>query len=309
VEKEQFQKWFRFSKKERNGLLIFLFLVVSFFTIPYFLPKKIKENEANKKAIATSHEGSTHRDSLFTFDPNTLDKEGWLQLGLKEKTANTILHYCQKGGCFRHPEDIRKIYGLKSVDADKLIPYIQIENTQNPPHFSKTTQHFVSDKNVHFPIEINHAGWQHFAALPGMNDKLAQRITHYREAKHGFHSVEEIAKTYGLQPQLFEKIKPYLRCSLVVEKPIDQTTSLPSQQQTIQEQLSKQIATKKVNINSAILSEFMRTRKIPKSVAEAIIVYREQHGNYSSISEIKNIAFINNDLFDRISPYLKTEED
>ncbi|QES89995.1 helix-hairpin-helix domain-containing protein [Rhizosphaericola mali] len=305
MEKEKFQKWFRFSKKERNGMLIFLFILLMFFTIPHFFPEKTISTEKKPPYFADNIAEPLTHPNLFIFDPNTLDKAGWLKLGLKEKTANTILHYCQKGGRFRHPEDIRKIYGLKSEDADRLIPFIQIQ--QNNLHSDRNiSKHSVKVSNIPFPIEINHASWQHFAALPGINDKLAQRIVHYRDAKHGFHSVDDIAKAYGLSKQSFEKIKSLLRCTTVLEETKFDNNSNITQEQTVQ--LQNPI-TKKVNINAAVLSEFMQSRKIPKSVAEAIIIYREQHGNYSSVADIKNIAFMNNDLFDKISPYLKTEED
>lgn len=305
MRKETVQKWFRFSKKERNGMFIFLFILVAFYIIPHFFPKKKISTEKERPFITGEVAKPLAHPSLFIFDPNTLDKAGWLRLGLKEKTANTILHYCQKGGRFRHPEDIRKIYGLKSEDADRLIPFIQIQ--QNNLHSDQnTSKPYTKAANIQFPIEINHAGWQHFAALPGISEKIAQRIVHYRDAKHGFHSVDDIAKTYGLSTQSFEKIKSLLRCAPISEETKFDNNSSLTQEQTVQRQNP---ITKKVNINAAVLSEFMQSKKIPKSVAEAIIIYREQHGNYNAVADIKNIAFINNDLFDKISPYLKTDED
>ncbi|MEI9908826.1 MAG: hypothetical protein WDO71_03640 [Bacteroidota bacterium] len=43
---------------------------------------------------------STSSGSLFHFDPNTIDEEGWKKLGLKEKTIHTIQNYLRKGGHF-----------------------------------------------------------------------------------------------------------------------------------------------------------------------------------------------------------------
>lgn len=293
-----------FEKREKWNARFSLYSRCVFHNSSFF-PKKISSTEKKRPLNIGEVTKPLSHPSLFIFDPNTLNKTGWLRLGLKEKTANTILHYCQKGGRFRHPEDIRKIYGLKSEDADRLIPFIQIQ--QNNLHTDQNiSKKYVKVSNIPFPIEINHASWQHFAALPGINDKLAQRIVHYRDAKNGFHSVDDIAKTYGLSKQSFEKIKSLLRCTPVSEETKFENIPSITQVQTIQLQNS---ITKKVNINAAVLSEFMQSRKIPKSVAEAIIIYREQHGNYSSVADIKNIAFINNDLFDKISPYLKTEED
>ena len=68
-----------------------------------------------------------NRQKGFLFDPNTLDGEGWIRLGVPEKAATNVIRYREKGGLFRKPEDIGKIYGMPDQLAAELQPYIQIE--------------------------------------------------------------------------------------------------------------------------------------------------------------------------------------
>jgi len=68
----------------------------------------------------------------FKFDPNELDAAGWKQLGIRDRTIQTILNYRSKGGRFRKPEDLRKIWGMLPADADRLIPYCSIEKQNYP---------------------------------------------------------------------------------------------------------------------------------------------------------------------------------
>jgi len=46
---------------------------------------------------------------------------------------------------------------------------------------------------------------------------------------------------------------------------------------------------------------------IERNVAKAIVLYRIQHGNYQTVSDIKKIVFIKEVLFQKIAPYLTTE--
>src|SRR5690606_25983918 len=62
------------------------------------------------------------KHELFPFDPNELDSAGWRRLGLREKTVKTILNYRSKGGRFRKPEDLSRVYGLIQEDYERLRP-------------------------------------------------------------------------------------------------------------------------------------------------------------------------------------------
>ncbi len=59
--------------------------------------------------------------------------------------------------------------------------------------------------------------------------------------------------------------------------------------------------TGKVNINTALAEELMTLAGIGESKAESIISYRQEHGSFKSIEEIKNINGIKDSVFNKIS--------
>lgn len=59
--------------------------------------------------------------------------------------------------------------------------------------------------------------------------------------------------------------------------------------------------TGKVNINIASAEELMTLAGIGESKAESIISYRQEHGSFKSIEEIKNINGIKDSVFNKIS--------
>jgi DNA uptake protein ComE-like DNA-binding protein len=61
---------------------------------------------------------------------------------------------------------------------------------------------------------------------------------------------------------------------------------------------------KKININSTDATTLKAHPYIRWNLANAIVQYRSQHGEYKSLDELKQIAIITPEIFDRISNYL-----
>ena len=151
--------------------------------------------------------------TLFTFDPNTLDENGFRKLGLPEKTVHTLINYRNKGGHFYKPEDLSKIYGLSDADAQRLIPYVKIAGTKKDKESYQPAQPEYAAKKVvsdDFKLDINKATAEDWKKFPGIGDGIANRIVKFRYSKGGFTSVDDVAKTYGISDSLFQTIKPHL---------------------------------------------------------------------------------------------------
>ena len=90
--------------------------------------------------------------------------------------------------------------------------------------------------------------------------------------------IDQIAETYGLPDSSFQKIKAFLR---------------------LEKSLIKQF-----NINTASRDEMKSHPYIKWNLANAIVEYRNQHGNFSSLQDLKKITLITNEVFDKIKFYL-----
>lgn len=60
-----------------------------------------------------------------------------------------------------------------------------------------------------------------------------------------------------------------------------------------------------VDINTCTIDELMEVRGIGRVKAEAIIKYREDNGNFSSIEDIQKVSGIGESLFEKIKEYIK----
>lgn len=305
--KKIIKDYFTFSKKERTAIVLLLLLIACFIVMPYlYAPKhkpplvnkaltdflaKTKTDTAEKEnAENASRNFSKARDKTgikkenFYFDPNTISETDWKRLGINERTARTILNYRNKGGKFKMPEDIRKIWGIKKEDADRLLPYVKLAEAtvikkekiiDEVPKFQPVV------KKQAAAMDINTATETEWKTLPGVGDMLSARIVKYRDRIGGFINLEQVKRTYGLADSVYEKIEQYLI--------INQKT-LP-----------------KLNLNTATFYDLKRRLSIPSPVAKSIISYREENGSFKTVADLQKIAFVTDTMFARISLLVKTD--
>ncbi|MDI3298304.1 MAG: helix-hairpin-helix domain-containing protein [Bacillota bacterium] len=61
------------------------------------------------------------------------------------------------------------------------------------------------------PLDLNRASADELDRLPGIGPSRAAAIVALREARGGFHSVDELLEVRGIGPVLFEQIRPLVR--------------------------------------------------------------------------------------------------
>jgi competence protein ComEA len=292
--------YFTFSKKERIAVMVLLVLMSGFIAAPYLyepateMPVMSKElaefvsgsDSSNEKNTTTNPAadltaGKKNEVVLFSFDPNTIDAGAWKRLGINERTATTILNYRNKGGRFRSPEDIRKIWGLRKEDAERLLPYIVIAGSKPPVLPAQQTSVPPPIQKPAIPIDINTAGVPEWKSLPGIGEVLAARVVKFRDKIGGFLSVEQVKKTYGISDSLFSAIAPYL---------IFQPSSLP-----------------KLNLNTASVYELRTRTGISYPLAKAIVDIRNQEGAYPDINSVKTKVPMPDSIWQKLVLLIKTE--
>ncbi len=229
----------------------------------------------SKKGYKTPFTGT-----MFYFDPNTLDAAGWQKLGIKDKTIASMQKYIAKGGRFREPNDLKKVWGLRNDEKERLIPYVRIAATAQPTYANNYTPYEKKpyEKKVIAPVDINAGDSTAFDALPGIGGGFSRRIVNFRNRLGGFYKVEQVAETFGLPDSVFQKIKPLLKI--------------------------EGNDVKKINVNTATEEELKAHPYIRWQLAKVITEYKKQHGNFKALDELKKIILIDAATYNKISPYL-----
>lgn len=223
----------------------------------------------------------------FPFDPNTATETQLSQLGLSDRVIRTILNFRAKGS-FREPSDFQKIFGLSKEDYRRLLPYITIEKPKRKdvaptsakpqiPVAKDTVQRKKKFEKV--AIDINLAAQEEWQLLAGVGPTYGKRIVNWREKLGGFYSVEQVGEAYGLPDSVFQKIKPQL--------------------------VLKEATIKKYNINTAAAKELQKHPYLTWQQAQIIVNYRENHGDYQTLDDLKKIRAFKEDFVEKLKPYLE----
>ncbi|MVN21036.1 ComEA family DNA-binding protein [Mucilaginibacter arboris] len=299
-----FKNYFSITKKEWNGMLVLAVLMImvliapdvyQFFVVPEQVDfSRIKEAQrildgAKEEQPAYNRSSYHHYDKVdasfsskklkpeyFTFNPNNLSEEQWKKLGLSDRQIKVIKNYEAKGGKFYKKEDLQKIYSVTPTDYARLGPYVTIPDR----NFSKNYPAAASSPKVKplVVVNINHADSAQLTEIRGIGPAFAARILKYRSRLGGFYQKKQLMEVYGLDSAKYNEI----------EKQVEVDASGIS----------------KININTCNFDDLKRNPYLSFKQMNALIQYRKQHGNYSSIKDMKNVSILNDEVLGKIEPYL-----
>ncbi|HIA10625.1 MAG TPA: hypothetical protein EYN69_00940, partial [Flavobacteriales bacterium] len=138
----------------------------------------------------------------------------------------------------------------------------------------------VKESNL---LELNSATKKDFKEIEGLDGVFSERIAKYRDLLGGFTKKEQLMEVSGIDGSLFKRINSQIR--------IDKRR------------------VRKININTCSNFQLLKHPYISSNVADAIISYRNQHGKYTSVSDIKNVTLMNEALYVKIAPYLSEKDE
>ncbi|MFD1769046.1 helix-hairpin-helix domain-containing protein [Sphingobacterium suaedae] len=297
--------FFGLSERERKGSLFFLLLIVIVLLMPRIYQFYIGESRSEAAIVSVTFRESLvvdekaykdnesqsvyrqhlfdddkpkHRSKIFPFNPNNLPKEIWRELGFSDRQIQVIKNYEAKGGRFRSANDLAKIYSISTQDMERLKPYLRFEAGSSKANFKTKETEAPLVKTIN-RLEINKADSAELENLKGIGPILASRIVKFRSRLGGFHHVNQIQEVYGVSDELFAALKGNF---------VDTENEV-----------------KKMNINTLTEEELASHPYISKKIARILVRYREQHGGFRSIADLRLIYALDVEFLHKIEPYLQ----
>ncbi len=312
--KKIFRDFFTFNKRERNGVFVLIsiiFILVLYLNIssrfvsqePFNFEKfdkdvarfraSVKEKNFFSEPPKNYNTSSMKATERFNFDPNNLPESDWKRLGLSEKQIKSIKKFESKGGVFRNKEDLKKMYCIKNKLYVSLEPFITITSVREkqilltestsmvePANVKKSIDRIIPKVPSKSIIELNTADSTMLTTIKGIGPFYAKSIIKFRNSIGGFVSKEQLLEIWKFDQEKLKTIESYI-------------TVDPSK-------------IKKININSCEAKD-LKNAYINWTIANAIINYRNNHGKYKTLDEIKKTDLVDDETYRKIVPYLVTE--
>jgi DNA uptake protein ComE-like DNA-binding protein len=301
---KQFCEFFIFTRQERNGILILLFILFltlcADIAIPFIFPEKEYDVSAWKEEAEKYHAGiapaGETRENAFKgiVDPNLAGLKELTELGIPAGIAGNWVKYLQKGGRFKKKEEVMKLYGMTEELYLKVQGNLQVTKhaatvkrkpdtaRQNPVVASgpfrkdslwKSPDYEIKDTPS---LEVNKADSVQLEALPGIGPVLASRIIKYRSLLGGFHEIAQLKEIYGMSEELWIKSSVRLHAD--------------------------SSGIKKIDLNFLSLTELGRHPYIGFKQARKIVKQRDNNGKFTRMADLTPLFTA--DSLQHLAPYL-----
>lgn len=307
---------FYFTKKERHGM-VFILIVMCASLILLSVQRKIERPKSfdfgeinatkmevlisDEKIVAVNKQASKKNikktnvpkknitkqtiQLSFNFDPNKISRDSLMLLGISKKTANTLIKYRSKGGTFKKPLDLMKIYGMEDeFDLVKDLIQIEIGLTSEKPKIIREfpdSNYYkkIIEKETIYEIEINITDSFELQLIKGIGPSYASRIINYRSSLGGFASLQQLYEVWGIKS---EDMDGFIK-----------NLSLSTQ------------GISKLKINSISSNELSKHPYINSKKSGIVVRYRENHGPFLTKKDLLKVKVLSEVEIDKLEPYLE----
>jgi competence ComEA-like helix-hairpin-helix protein len=207
-----------------------------------------------------------------------------VHLGFKPWQAKNLLKYRAKGGKYRKPEDLKRLYGMTDSMYMTLEPYIciardtsRIDSIVVDSARIDSVPKWKSMKKDTI-LNLRTADTTELKMIRGIGSYRAKQIVHYREQLGGFVSVEQIMEAKGMDKVAADSIIPHFVLDSIVIR--------------------------KLTINQSRPEVLSRHPYLSFEQAKAIYEYRRKHIRIKSAEELKKIKELSQEDIEKLLIYL-----
>jgi len=193
--------FFYFSKREKQGILILIALILGVFIGKFLFAPKVSPEETVAESTSVRKERSDNSQSPD--NGSTTYKEIAGHARNDRRYGNGIAGHARND---------------RYLDSEKRTYYQQTEKVAEPPQKSAFPQ------KEKFPegtvLELNACDTAQLMKIPGIGTSFAKRITAYRKILGGYYRLQQLQEVYGMYEELYEKMTPFLRIDTGLIQPI-----------------------------------------------------------------------------------------
>lgn len=260
-----------------------------------FVAYQVRQDSIRKAQWKKTYKRDTIAIRLQVFDPNTADSSTLVHLGFKPWQAKNLLKYRAKGGRYRKPEDLKRLYGMTDSMYQILQPYIQIVRTEvdslrmdsmgRDSLWRDTIRYDSMPKWQHVKkdtiLNLRTADTTELKMIRGVGSYRAKQIVRYRDALGGFVRVEQLREVEGMELVADSVLKHFVLDSANV---------------------------KQLNVNSMGVRQLSRHPYLRFEDAKAIYELRRRKIKLDSIEQLYELETMSEETIKKVAPYLNFDK-
>ena len=275
--KNRIKNYLSLTKKEWNGMVVMLVLIALVLAVPYVLQWLHKDSTINQSefnaAVAQLNKANPGYKAGAGAKPTKITLIKFNPNNLPaDRWLALGLNAKQIATIKNYEAKGGRFY--KPADVKKMYSLTDADFNRLAPYIS-IPQESITAKPI---IELNAADSSALVSVDGIGRTFAQRIIYYRERLGGFVNKEQLKEVFGMDDLKYREISSQLR--------VDASRI------------------RKININTITFDKLRLMPYLNYKQVNALIEYRKQHGDYTSMADLKNIAIIDDVILRKIEPYI-----
>jgi len=286
---------FWYNKRQRNGILFLVFVLILFQLTLFFVNFSVDENQQIAReefaAIQSAIDSlkNINKDTkikrTYPFNPNFLTDFRAYQMGMSEQEIDRLLAYRKKGKYVNSAREFQQVTSVGDSLLSIISPLFKFPEWTQKNRNDQSSKKGMGQTQASSPEKIedlNAVTAKELIRISGVSEKLAKRIIAYRNKLQGFYEDDQLFEVYYLDKEVGDQI---LKSFQVIKKPLIQ----------------------KIDINSASFKEILKTPYIDYKLTQRICNYRDENVQFNDLEELKKIDSFPIEKFDRIALYLSAQ--
>ena len=254
-------------------------------TMTHFTAHQAQQDSIRKTEWKKRYPRDTIEIRMQAFDPNTADSSTLVHLGFQPWQAKNLLKYRAKGGKYRRPDDLKRLYGMTDSMYQALTPYIHIAREEMDSLVDSVRVDSLpkwQKKNRDTIINVRTADTTALKLLPGIGSYRARQIVRYREQLGGFVRVEQVLEAKGMDGVNVDTLLQHLYMDSVIVK---------------------QIPINQISVQRLARHPYLRFEQ-----TKAIYELRRRKIHLDSIQHLNELDCLSTETLEKIAPYLNFDK-
>lgn len=288
VFKQILRDYFTLNKTERQGFAVLCILMLMALLLNYLAGRIERQNDTPFPELTTVYEPMSTQQgkdavlSLFPFDPNIITPDELSKFNLPGNIRTNLLRYRERGGVYKKPEDVRRLYGMSDSIFNVIEPFLVF----NEPVNKQQVVYSESMPKVMYLFNPNTLPDSAFLEMP-LPPRIIRNLLSYRENGGRFRKKEDLKVIYGMDEATYTFLEPWIQ--------IEAESVYATGREEVPD----------IDINRADSIDWIRLPGIGPVFASRILKYREQLGGFHSQSQLEEVYGMTPERVAGIREYLR----